>query len=451
MCVPGARLLVPMPPSALIGPRGPHRRRGAGGTAAERRRRRRTDGRGPKGQTGGRGDSGTDQRCGRGVLAPSCGWHAVVLAGEVWAVCQEEAPLHPSLYLCQVWSRALLAGVLWLGLALCLLFLRAVVRRWSPQQGAPCLQAQEVMRERAAVPLDSSPSGRSPNGPVPLAEALMDSLLLFLLSEALDDPCPAHIRAHAHRLEMVMQTLDRADVLGDGSKRGPRGSEEHPLLTDTLLGVRTFLQQRVLWLRALAQAQGDYGYSMQGAKEGLEQRWALLGQLHSQVTLRKRRRSEAEEQVLLAVKKEREGEEDIKVALRSVECFFVDLAQCKGRLQQSHAHLSDITHLLQDLGASLRALGEGGDMEVKRGGVEAEPLWTERLLQASTQQFDEAIQDFLSLEKLTSCFQTHLEGLRADQLSQEGVTSHLSPAPKPHIPQTRGSCRMGVCQLSLSD
>ncbi|KAJ8368666.1 hypothetical protein SKAU_G00086940 [Synaphobranchus kaupii] len=361
-------------------------------------------------------------KCGSVAQAHSSGWHTVVLAGEVWALCQEEAPLHPSLYLGQVWSRSLLAGCLWFSLALCAFFLKAVFQR-RHQQVAPSLQNQEVIRERAAGQQASLPNGRNVNRPVPLTNALMDSLLLCLLSEALENPCPPHIQALAHRLEMVNLTLRRADVLGDSLQRGGiqglRGSEEPPLLTDSLQGICTFLQQRVRLLRALDQAQGDYGYSMQGIKEVLEQHWALLVQLHIRVTLR-RKRSEAEECVHTAVKKAREGEEEIEMALRNVERFSMEQAQCKGRLQQSRTHLSDITRMLQELGGSLRALGE-------RGGAGTESLWTERLLQSNTQQLEEAVQDSLSLERLTSCFQTHLEGLRVD------MVGNGEPRPHPYL------------------
>ncbi|KAJ8256640.1 hypothetical protein COCON_G00187920 [Conger conger] len=339
-------------------------------------------------------------------------------------------------------------GGVGVSVALCVLVLRALCPG-RPRQRVPFLHTAEEKRNRAPGPQASLPSGRSVNGPVSLAKALMDSLLLCLLSEAVEDPGPAHIQALAHRLEMVEQTLGRADVLAENPRKrcvsGQRGNEESLLLTDSLQDVCAFLQERAQCLRALAQAQEDYGKSIEGVKEVLEEHWVLLVQLHIQVIRGRKRR---EQRVRAAMRKkgerkegereegEREGREeekkDIKMALQNVECFSVELSQRKDSLQQSRALLCDITHLLQELGGGLQALGE-------RGGGGSEPLWTEGLLQSNTQQFDEVLQDFLSLEKLTSCFLTHLEGLRAnsEHRSHPKLTSASAqtPAqtPAPHV------------------
>ncbi|XP_061073923.1 uncharacterized protein si:ch211-151h10.2 [Conger conger] len=433
-----------MPPSVVIGPC-PRWLPGTPGTAAESPHRR-TDGHGEAGQARRCGASRRARlQCGR---ACSWGWQALVVAGELWALSQEEAPLHPSLSLGQVRSRALLAAGVGVSMALCVLVLRALCPG-RPRQRVPFLHTAEEKRNRAPGPQASLPSGRSVNGPVSLAKALMDSLLLCLLSEAVEDPGPAHIQALAHRLEMVEQTLGRADVLAENPRKrcvsGQRGNEESLLLTDSLQDVCAFLQERAQCLRALAQAQEDYGKSIEGVKEVLEEHWVLLVQLHIQVIRGRKRR---EQRVRAAMRKkgerkegereegEREGREeekkDIKMALQNVECFSVELSQRKDSLQQSRALLCDITHLLQELGGGLQALGE-------RGGGGSEPLWTEGLLQSNTQQFDEVLQDFLSLEKLTSCFLTHLEGLRAnsEHRSHPKLTSASAqtPAqtPAPHV------------------
>ncbi|KAJ8280277.1 hypothetical protein GJAV_G00052660 [Gymnothorax javanicus] len=391
-----------------------------------------TNGQVKEGQSRGHGDTRRAQfQRERAPLAPVWGWDTVMPAGEVGALCQEEAPLHHSLCLEQVWSRSLLAGGLWLSLGLCVLLLKRVLRRSPSQQGAPFLHSEEIVREEAASQQTSLPSGSSANGPIPLAKALMDSLLLCLLSESVDDPCPTSIQALTRRLEMLNQTLMRADILGENQKpggvQGLGGCEENQQLTNSLQGVCTFLQQRVQRLRSLSQAQEDYGSSVQRVEEVLTQSWDRLVQLHVQVTLT-RERSAAEEQVLAAVKREREGEEeDVETTLRSVEHFSIDLAERKDKLHESRAHLRDTKHLLQELEGSLQALGE-------TAGAEAESVWTKQLQQSNTLQFEEVVEDFLSLQWLTCCFRSHLEGLRADKLGSGEPPPHPNPSASARTP-----------------
>ncbi|KAJ8403799.1 hypothetical protein AAFF_G00346670 [Aldrovandia affinis] len=374
----------------------------------------RGEGRGEAGQTdrqeeeGQRGGSGASKKAQVHVaLAPLRGWRTVVLAGEVWAVCQEEAPLYPSLHLCKVWQRSLL----FLSLALCALSLKALLCHWRWQQGAPSLETEEVVRQREPGQQACVSGGRNMDGPVPLAHALMDSLLLCLLSETLEEPKAPHIQTLAHRLEMVTEALQRADILqtGDvqgqtGDVQGQTGGVEDPRLTYRLRGICAYLQQRARSLHALAKAQGDYGYSVREVQAVVQQHWTRLVELHVRVTVRRKREGED-------VRKERGGEEDVETALRDVQHLFTECDKVRGRLQQCRTHLSEVTHLLQELDGGQQALGD-------RGGARVECLWTERLLQANTKQCEEVSQDFLSLERLTSCFQAHLKGLRPNGLER---------------------------------
>ncbi|KAG7471146.1 hypothetical protein MATL_G00121370 [Megalops atlanticus] len=341
---------------------------------------------------------------------PCCGWCSVAQATAVWAVCQEEAPLFPSLCPGEVWRRSLLAGALWLSLALCFLSLRALLH-YRQRQQEHFLESDEAVRQRAAGLQACVGSERHMGGPVPVAHALTDSLLLCLLSEALEDPTPPHIQALAHRLEMVMEMLKRADILQAGPQRGgvqgARGGVEDTLLTDRLKGICDYLSQRVQSLHTLLRAQEKYRDSVQAVLEGLKHRWTQLVVLHVRVTM----------------EKGRVGEEDIQTVLQEVECLSMELGQCRTGLQQCRALLNDSTHLLQELGCSQRGLGDCGD-------TMGETLWTECLLQSNTAQFEEVQHNLLSLENLTSCFQTHLEGLRVIEEMEQTSQSHpdLSPS-----------------------
>ncbi|KAG9348384.1 hypothetical protein JZ751_002119 [Albula glossodonta] len=82
-------------------------------------------------------------------LAPLQGWHTVVVAWKMWAVCDEEAPLYPTLNLTQMWQRFLLAGILWLSLALCALLLKAFFHDRRLQQVVPSQEREEVVRKSA--------------------------------------------------------------------------------------------------------------------------------------------------------------------------------------------------------------------------------------------------------------------------------------------------------------
>ncbi|XP_036393478.1 uncharacterized protein si:ch211-151h10.2 isoform X2 [Megalops cyprinoides] len=333
-----------------------------------------------------------------------CRWCSVAQATAVWAVCQEEAPLFPPLCLGEVWRRSLLAGALWLSLALCFLSLKALLH--YRQQQEHFLESDVAVRERSAGLQACVGSERHMGGPVPVAHALMDSLLVCLLSEALENPSPPHIQALAHRLEMATEMLQRADILQGGPQSGgdlgARGDVEDPVLTDRLKGICDYLSQRLQSLHALLRAQGEYRDSVHAVLEGLQHRWAQLVVLHVRVTM----------------EKGRVGEEDILTVLEEVKCLSMELGECRTRLQQCQALLNDSTHLLQELGCSQRGLGNCG-------GTRGETLWTERLLQSNTAQFEEVQHNLLSLENLTSCFQTHLEGLRMNEEMERTSQSHL--------------------------
>ncbi|KAG9348385.1 hypothetical protein JZ751_002120 [Albula glossodonta] len=126
----------------------------------------------------------------------------------------------------------------------------------------------------------------------------MDSLQLCLLSETLEEHNPKQIQALAHRLQMVNQALQRADIqessLQSDGVQEQRGSMEDTVLTDRLRVICSYLQQRVESLHALAQAQMDYGNSIQDFLERVEKHWTQLEELHVQVTLTKQKEEEIE-------------------------------------------------------------------------------------------------------------------------------------------------------------
>ncbi|KAM7412703.1 hypothetical protein PAMA_020196 [Pampus argenteus] len=247
---------------------------------------------------------------------------------------------------------------------------------------------------------------------VPLALALADCLLMCVLQEPLSDPSIPHIQALLSRLESVSQTLEKADI-GSEVERVDQDSA----LTDKVMLIRTFLQQRMRSLRRLVQVQGDFEVSVKDMMEGLDGLWAQLEELHAGVTLTKEGRG---------------GHRDLALAQTDTETLFTVLAHHRNRLQRCQTRLTDSTQLLQELTWSQTHISNSVSSS-SSSSSSGESVWPEMLLQSNIEQFDKVQETFLSLEQQTSTFQAHLEGLekgsRDERVGPLALTNGVSSCP----------------------
>ncbi|CAB1452849.1 unnamed protein product [Pleuronectes platessa] len=314
--------------------------------------------------------------------------------GVVWLVCQVEAQA-------DVCWRLLLLGFLWTVLGGCVQALR-----WRLQpghdQGEPAQreQPEEVTENRNIQCSWASPS-RSPGLHVPLALALVNSLLLCVLQEPLPDPSVPHIQALLSRLQSVSLALEEADPGSDVTLDEVDGGST---LKHTVKLLCTYLQQRMRSLRTLVQVQGDFEAGVKYMLEGLDGLWAQLEELHTGVTL---------------TKEGGEDQGDVALARTRTENLFSVLSHYRSRLQSCQTHLRDGTRQLQELMWSHTHISH-------KVSSSSESLWPELLLQANIEQFDKVQESFFSLDQQTSTFTAHLEGLR--KANEEGHARPLACA-----------------------
>ncbi|XP_056297235.1 uncharacterized protein si:ch211-151h10.2 [Pseudoliparis swirei] len=243
---------------------------------------------------------------------------------------------------------------------------------------------------------------RSGDPHVPLALALVDSLLLCVLQEPLSDPSVLHIQALLSRMELVCHTLEKADI---GSEVALEDVGGDSTLIDKVKRVHTYLQQRSSFLCRLVQVQGEFDVRVKDLLLGLEGLWAQLEDLHTGVTLTK------------------EGSHgDLASTQTDTETLFAVLSHYGNTLQCCQAHLKDSTQLLQELmwrhtqtSSSVSSSGES--------------VWPELLLQSNIEQFDKVQESFITLEQQTSTFRAHLEGLgKENRVGPSGPLDHADRA-----------------------
>ncbi|XP_072313079.1 uncharacterized protein [Eucyclogobius newberryi] len=266
--------------------------------------------------------------------------------------------------------------------------------------------------------LYSRPGLRSTSGP--LAVALCDSLLLCVLQEPLDGPSVAHIQVLLSGVQLVSQTLEKADT-------HPEETVEKVdfTLVEKVRLISSYLQQRVLLLSELVAAQSSLESSVCDVQQGLNRLWAQLEEMHTGVTLSKKRVQECRELP--------SAQADVKIMLRDVDEY-------RSKLQRCQSHLEDTIRVLQDLTWSHTNVSQTVNSSI-------ESVWPEKLLQSNIEQFDKLQEGFVNVEQQTMSFQAHLEGLSRD--SEESETS-LSTASLPDCPQVQSESLSDTSSLSLS-
>ncbi|XP_034403653.1 uncharacterized protein si:ch211-151h10.2 [Cyclopterus lumpus] len=328
------------------------------------------------------------------------GWSSFAPAGVVWSVCQVEATLHPSLLLVAVLWRLLLVCLLWMVLGGCVHALKCCLRAGQDREELPLSMQQEVVTENNNYHYLRMSQSRSLDPHVPLALALVDSLLLCVLQEPLSDPSVLHIQALLSRLESVCHTLETADVGSEVTLEDVGGDS---LLIDKVKLIHTYLQQRSSSLCRLVQVQGEFEVSVKDVLLGLERLWAQLEDLHTGVTL---------------TKEGNRGHGDLASAQTDAETLFAVLSDYRNRLQCCQAHLKHGTQLLQEL--TWRHTQTSNSVSSS-----SESVWPELLLQSNFEQFDKVQESFITLEQQTSTFQAHLEGLgKGNQEGPAGPLDH---------------------------
>ncbi|XP_057695944.1 uncharacterized protein LOC130918077 isoform X2 [Corythoichthys intestinalis] len=254
-------------------------------------------------------------------------------------------------------SSIYLEEVSWAGVVTCLTLgvfgyiLLSYLRSPSEREPTPVMQEGVVTQSKIIVDERSpSPDVKSLGVSIPLALTLADSLLLSVLQEPLADPSGPHVQDLLSRLESMFHILE--------SVHSPSESrEEDHILIEKVTLIQSYLHKRSSSLRRLLQVQAEYESSVKELREGVEDRWGRLEELHTGVTLTK---EGGEDQV------------DLASAHQDAESFFAVLSHHREQLEGCQDLLKDSTQLLQ---------------------------------------FDKVQESFLSLEQQTATFQAHLKGL----------------------------------------
>ncbi|XP_057684779.1 uncharacterized protein LOC130911086 isoform X1 [Corythoichthys intestinalis] len=287
-------------------------------------------------------------------------------------------------------SSIYLEEVSWAGVVTCLTLgvfgyiLLSYLRSPSEREPTPVMQEGVVTQSKIIVDERSpSPDVKSLGVSIPLALTLADSLLLSVLQEPLADPSGPHVQDLLSRLESMFHILE--------SVHSPSESrEEDHILIEKVTLIQSYLHKRSSSLRRLLQVQAEYESSVKELREGVEDRWGRLEELHTGVTLTK---EGGEDQV------------DLASAHQDAESFFAVLSHHREQLEGCQDLLKDSTQLLQELIWSHSHAGN----TLKN--CSSESIWPEMLLQSNMEQFDKVQESFLSLEQQTATFQAHLKGL----------------------------------------
>ncbi|XP_055082159.1 uncharacterized protein si:ch211-151h10.2 [Periophthalmus magnuspinnatus] len=254
----------------------------------------------------------------------------------------------------------------------------------------------------------------------PLALVLADCLLRCVLQEPLEGPSVAHIQALLSSLQLVFQTLEEADTHPEETVK-----EVDATLTEKVGLIYSYLQQRVVLLSELVEAQSSLEANVCDMQQGLNRLWAQLEEMHTGVTISKKRERECRELP--------SAQADVKIMLTEVDEY-------RNKLQRCQSHLKDTIRVLQELTWSHTNVSHSVNSSI-------ESVWPEKLLQSNIEQFDKLQEDFLNVEQQTLTFQAHLEGLGRD--SEESETS-LSIASLPDSPQVQNEHLSDTSSMSIS-
>ncbi|XP_077578947.1 uncharacterized protein LOC144200578 [Stigmatopora nigra] len=191
--------------------------------------------------------------------------------------------------------------------------------------------------------------------------------------------------------------------------------------------VQSYLHKRSSSLRRLLKVQAEYESRVKELREGVEENWGRLEELHTAVTLTNQG---VEDRV------------DLASAHQDVETSFAVLNHHREQLEGCQDLLKDSTQLLQEL---LWSHGHAGNT-LKN--CTSESVWPEMLLQSNLEQLDEVRESFISLEQQTTTFQAHLKGLAV------GKEAIRAPSPEPKIPPEHqdsdddSDARKSLCERS---
>ncbi|XP_072550843.1 uncharacterized protein [Salminus brasiliensis] len=340
-------------------------------------------------------------------------------AAALWLVVQEESLLHPSVSLPEAGGKLLLAGLLWIFFGLCVFLIQHLYhRRQTHKQGTG--GASQVSDEAVTeAKLDLQACQPDAGHLVAVVSSMLDGFVVSILQEPLSgDSSLSQIHSLLTRLEAVSQAVNKGNLpevrpLQTGEEEG-QVSEEESSLKDRVKHICTYLQDRVSALHSLLQVQDQYGGCVAEVQQGLQERWELLENLHTRVTLQPEKC---------------QGPEDPHTVLSDTENLHTQLDLFRNRVNECQTHLSTSTHLLQELESRQKVLAE-------TVGHKLESTWTKDFLQSNTQQFIKVHEGFMSLEQQTLNFVTHLRGLR---VSEEERRCDLG-----HVPSTASSSASAV-------
>ncbi|XP_020784326.1 uncharacterized protein si:ch211-151h10.2 isoform X2 [Boleophthalmus pectinirostris] len=272
----------------------------------------------------------------------------VVAVAVVWSVCQAEAQEYLSI-----------SGLLCLCLVWMLLAVGAHALQKHLQNGHIEVFKEEHPQQTHVEVCHFSPRPVQWSRPGPLALVLADSLLLCVLQEPLEGPSVAHIQALLSSLQLVSQTLEEADTHPEEAIE-----DVDATLTDKVGLIYSYLQQRVLLLSELVEAQSSLEASVTDMQQGLNRLWAQLEEMHTGVTISKKRERECRELP--------SAQADVKIMLTEVDEY-------RNKLQSCQSHLKDTIRVLQELTWSHTNVSHTVNSSI-------ESVWPEKLLQSNIEQ-----------------------------------------------------------------
>ncbi|KAL6479182.1 hypothetical protein MHYP_G00126150 [Metynnis hypsauchen] len=344
---------------------------------------------------------------------PSC-LQCLTQVAVLWLVFQEEAPLHPSVSLLESGYRLLMAGLLWVGLGLCVSLLQFLYHYRETHKQESREVSQNSESSEVAVRGAELIHEACQQHLVAMVSALLDGMVVSLLHEPLSNSSLPQIRGLLTRLETVSQAVSKGSFhkgqqLQASDEEG-KVSDEESSLKERIKHICTYLQDRVSVLRSLLQVQDNYGACVADIQQGLQVHWELLENLHTRVTLKPEKC---------------QGLEDPHTVLLDTESLRTQLGLFRSKLHECQTHLNTSTQMLQELESSQQVLAD-------TVGETLEDTWTNDFLQCNTQQFEKVHEDFMSLEQQTLTFVTHLRGLRVCEEESKvslPVLEHSQSAP----------------------
>ncbi|XP_015463922.3 uncharacterized protein si:ch211-151h10.2 isoform X1 [Astyanax mexicanus] len=317
-------------------------------------------------------------------------------AAVLWLVVQEESPLYSSLSLLQAGGRLLQAVLIWTILALCTYLIRFLYHNKETYiqrlRGVSWISAEPIRENKPYHQQREQDAGHL----VSVLSSVLDGFVVSVLQEPVSgESSLPQIRCLLTRLEVVFQALHKGSLSEGQSlqikEEEEEVSEEDSSLRDRVKHIHTYLQDRVGALRCLLQVQDEYGGCLAEVQQGLQERWELLEDLHTRVTLQP---------------DQHQNPEDPNTVLSDTESLYTQLGLFRRTVNECQTHLNSCTHLLQGLESRQKVLAE-------TVGLTLDSTWIKDFVQSNSQQFKKVQENFLSLEQQTLTFVTHLRGLRA--------------------------------------